>query len=692
MSMAVNTKKKQPIPQFPTGYPAVSRDQEERAYLNILEDMQVDKQAMENQRKATFNILEDITQAQLELKARLLQVNTLRETLEGLSTSLDPKHIMELVTKSITKLVPYYTLSYVIHEGQGDRFGNTIYVHSKGFVGRKYISHIQRDLVSFVRHMPKNVTNRSTFLAQLKEKMYSEFLSGDYVGVRDLTPEGSFVIPLIVGAGDGNSYALGLFHIASLNPRERLTEYQMEILHDIANVSALNMERIKSIAATEQARLANLLRSLSNGVLLFDTHANILLSNPAAMRMLGLPEQNLLTQKEQRIAFSELANLLTSDEFHFPTVAKRVLEFGEEFNIERLSLSRFIYEIFVVPVRNLSKAIIGGAVILHDITHLDEIDRMKTEFVSIASHQLRTPLTAMRLFIEMLESGEVGELGPQQREYVQQVGQSTSRMIKLVNDLLNVSRLETGRLRIDPVPTNLVEFIQEVVDSEKPIAETKGCIVTFRSSLPQSSVSDAGGRRKILEGTPSPVADGIIPIDQSLFRQVVHNLITNAIKYSKVSTGKDCVVEVELKHDVGLQGGADGEQVHGKGVNKLGRQEDSSKIIRSVSEHPSTTVPSSGASRTSIAGGQYLLSIADHGIGIAASMKPHIFQKFFRTDRARKADAGGSGLGLYVAKMIMEAGGGKLWFESKSGEGSTFFVSIPEDGMRQKEGEKSVAS
>jgi hypothetical protein len=134
--------------------PSVSPEESQRAYLNILEDMQGEKQAMEDQRKATFNILEDITLAQDELKSRLLQVNTLRQILEELSISVDAKNVMETITRSIQKLVPYYTLSYVIYYGEDERSGNSLYINSKGPLGRIYLTSIQRDLLAFIKGLP----------------------------------------------------------------------------------------------------------------------------------------------------------------------------------------------------------------------------------------------------------------------------------------------------------------------------------------------------------------------------------------------------------------------------------------------------------------------------------------------------------------------------------------------------------
>jgi PAS domain S-box-containing protein len=621
MEISPNSKFKIKDPDY------VSVESSQRAYLNILEDMQAEKEMMENQRTATFNVLEDVTEAQEALKGKLLQVQTLRDTLENLAISTDTKYVMETVVGSLTKLVPFYSLSYIIWQGENTEFSNTVYINSKGPFGRAYISSIQRDFISFTENLPKNISNRESFLKQLHLKVFPEFIKGSFDEKRGIKPMGSLVVPFFLRTKDvtGSSNILGMFHIATINPKDKLNDYQLEIVHDIASVAAMNMERIRSIAATEQARLASLLRSMSNGVILFDSLRNILLLNPSASKMLGFevqdPVQQQQQQQQQQVLFSEIEKLFDKDSIDFNSKINQLLKEGKESHITEFSITGFTYEIFLTSVRNLAGGIIGGAIIIHDITHLKEIDKMKTEFVSVASHQLRTPLTAIKLFIELLAKGDAGKLTKKQVEYIGDVATSTERMINLVNDLLNVSRLETGRLKIEPELADLEKFIANIIDQDiMPLCEVKGCTVEYE-----------GSEEKI---------DKIL-IDLSLFRQVIHNLLTNAVRYSK-NKGKILVK------------------------------------LESFSKDDS----------------QYLISVKDNGISIPEEVQSRIFEKFFRADNAQKAEVEGSGLGLYVVKMIVEAYGGKIWFESGdgAGDGTTFYVTIPKKGMKSKKGQRGIAT
>ncbi|MCD4761656.1 PAS domain-containing sensor histidine kinase, partial [bacterium] len=287
---------------------------------------------------------------------------------------------------------------------------------------------------------------------------------------------------------------------------------------------------------------------------------------------------------------------------------------GRSSHVREVGLIKKYFEIFITPVKDNQQKIVGCAIIIHDITHIKEIDAMKTEFVSVASHQLRTPLTAIKLFTEMMLKGDVGKLKKEQEEYLTNIYQSTERMVRLVNDLLSLSRLESGRLRIDPKPTDLNIFIESIINEVKPVAKVKGVKINF------------------FPGEKMPK----IKIDPVLIRQVVHNLVTNSVRYSSDNKG---IVEINTRRG-----------------NK-----------------------------------EYMITIKDNGIGIPDKLKPRIFEKFYRADNAVKTNTEGTGLGLYVARLIVENSGGKIWFESKEGEGTTFFVTLPVAGMEKKEGDKTLA-
>lgn len=248
--------------------------------------------------------------------------------------------------------------------------------------------------------------------------------------------------------------------------------------------------------------------------------------------------------------------------------------------------------------------------IAKDMRELTEhLQSRLAEFVSIASHQLRTPLTSMKLFIEMLVKGDVGDMNAKQREYMDNIQKSTSRMINLVNDLLSASRVESGTLSINPELVQLESFIQGMLDELRIYVSYKHCNIGFEK--PE---------------TPLPK----VSIDVNLMRQVLNNIFSNAIKYSS---------------------------------------EDRCEILIGIEQIRDEYV---------------LISIADKGIGIPKDLQPRMFEKFFRADNALKTDVEGTGLGLYVVKMILNIFGGTIWFESQEDVGTTFYITIPLKGIVQK--------
>lgn len=241
-------------------------------------------------------------------------------------------------------------------------------------------------------------------------------------------------------------------------------------------------------------------------------------------------------------------------------------------------------------------------VISHTVTQgfdkLAQANKMKTEFVSVASHQLRTPLSAMRWLLNLLNEGQ-GLKPDESANYLNLIKENNERMIKLVNDLLDVSRIEMGRIIFNPRQTNLYVLVQKMVNNFSAYAQANNVTIILEAP----------------ETLPNVWTD---PDKISL---VIQNLIDNAIKYIK-----------------------------GRGEIKISMESNKHSVK---------------------------VAVADTGVGIPAHQQKFIFQKFFRSDNIMKHQTVGTGLGLFIAKSVIEQSKGKIWFESQEGQGTIFYFTLP---------------
>lgn len=229
---------------------------------------------------------------------------------------------------------------------------------------------------------------------------------------------------------------------------------------------------------------------------------------------------------------------------------------------------------------------------------LKKLDEEKSEFLSIASHQLRAPMTVIKGYISLIMEGSFGEISEKIREVFNKIYISNERLIKVIDDLLDLSRIERGKMEYNFKLLSLEKLVSEIVKELTPLAVQKGLKIIWR---PEAALPD-------------------ISFDESYMRQVILNLVDNAIKYS--NQGK-----IEIK------------------VEKK--------------EH------------------SLLLSIKDEGMGISKETMPYLFQRYSRGEKLYYRATEGMGLGLYVAKKIIDDHRGKIWAESEgAGKGSTFFVEL----------------
>lgn len=387
------------------------------------------------------------------------------------------------------------------------------------------------------------------------------------------------------------------------------------------NVSDLENERRATLNLledldVEKTKFESLIESIADGVIATDKNSKVIFINHAAKKMLGTGDDNIGKQVEEVLKIVDRNGDALKPErrpFNIAVSSKKPVTASIESDYYYISGkgTKVPVELIASPVITNGE-LIGGIDIFRDITHEKEVDKMKTEFVSLASHQLRTPLTAIKWGLELLES-EDENFTERQKSMVSDIDTSNERMIELVNALLNISRIESGRIIINPVSTNILKLANDVISKLK-IEMTKKNI-------------------SLLIDSPEDLPE--INLDYNLIYNVYQNLLTNAIAYSP--TGGKITLTIKKEGD------------------------------------------------------EIMSSVADSGIGIPDAEKTHIFEKFYRASNAKQVRPDGSGLGLYIVKSIIESSGGRIWFESEAGKGSTFIFTLPLSGMKPKAGEVSLS-
>lgn len=354
-----------------------------------------------------------------------------------------------------------------------------------------------------------------------------------------------------------------------------------------------DIKREKAVAEEEKEKTVSIIRNFSDGLMVFNNQDELTIINPEAQGFLHLQEIDVVGRSAAELSgLPELSPLFAVTGAAMEEISRSELEVNKD----------LILEVSVVFIEREQEQI-GKFVILHDITREKTVERLKSEFVSIAAHQLRTPLTSIKWILTSLLGGDFGPLNPDQQEYIGKTNQSNERMINLVDDLLNLSRIEEGRYVQTKDRFALEELVQKNIENIKFKLKNKAVEISFDNTA----------------------QGGAVLADKEKINLVVQNLIENAANYS-LSGGRVVVrlFEDGEKHEV-------------------------------------------------------VFSVQDSGIGIPEDQKARIFTKFFRAQNAIAAQTVGSGLGLFINKNIIESHGGRIWFESEVGKGTTFAFALPAD-------------
>jgi two-component system NtrC family sensor kinase len=373
---------------------------------------------------------------------------------------------------------------------------------------------------------------------------------------------------------------IGVLGVDNRETKKHFGQQHLIALSTMADYAAIAIEnaRLYSQTELERSKLSTILTQIEDGVIVVDEEENLQLVNHVVRKLFGLGDEPLTGKKYYQV-FSNRDLLMTIR--------------GESLDPERMEIKvddNSYYRARLVEIKGIGK-VVG----LHDISYLKELDHVKTEFVNTVSHDLRTPLTSIMGYVELIK--RAGEVNVQQAEYIQRVQASVHHITGMITELLNLGKVE-GRLDENFERVYLGAIIEEVFTEQKSMVQLRS--QTLQIELPESM--------------PPVYGDAI------QLRQMVENLIGNAIKFTKE-----------------------------EGTIKVVGEEEKDQVI---------------------------LRVTDTGRGIPLADQTRIFERFYRAQNVTE-DTQGTGLGLAIARSIVHNHRGRIWVDSKEGEGSTFTVVLP---------------
>jgi PAS domain S-box-containing protein len=346
--------------------------------------------------------------------------------------------------------------------------------------------------------------------------------------------------------------------------------------------------------SSDKKQTEAVIRSIADGLLVVDGQGKVLMMNPAAEKLLGVSKKDKIGRSlSENLKEEQLISLVKGN-------SQDQSKQGREIElISQQDETKKILRASSAVIEDENGKTVGMVSVLSDITKQKELEQLKSNFVANVSHELRTPLVAMSKSISFILSKAAGEITENQEQFLSIAERNLKRLSILINDLLDLSKLDAGKMELKRDNLSIEDVIDEIIASLNTWAQTKSIVL----------------EKNIHKGLPK------VFIDSDRMIQVFNNLIGNAIKFTP-NNGR-IIIEVKLST------------------------------------------------------GQIEVSIQDNGIGIDPEDLPKVFEKFYQTGERASTDIGGTGIGLSIAREIIQLHGGKIWAESEKGKGAKFIFTLP---------------
>ncbi|HSX33356.1 MAG TPA: ATP-binding protein [Candidatus Saccharimonadales bacterium] len=385
------------------------------------------------------------------------------------------------------------------------------------------------------------------------------------------------------------------------------------------------MDKLSGMLKSNQEQSAILIQSIADGVIVTNTEGQITLTNRAAANMTGWPvDEAMGVSVEQVLQITkEDGKDFVGDEYPFKAVLIHKAFINQVLQVTSRGGKRQVISLVISPVVTKTGEVYGAVGVMRDVSEQRAAEHQRADFISTASHEMRTPVAAIEGYLALALNDKVSTIDSRARSYLEKAHSSTQHLGELFQDLLTSAKAEDGRLSNHPAVIEMGSFTEQLVEDLRFAAQKKGLQAEFvmgtgetidAREIDTTATGEAAGGLKVVKPLYYVYAD------PDRLREVITNIFDNACKYTDSG-----------KVSVGLTG--------------------NNQVVQ--------------------------LYVKDTGNGIPAEDIPHLFQKFYRVDNSATRTVGGTGLGLFICRKIIELYRGRIWVDSVLGKGSTFFINLP---------------
>lgn len=530
-----------------------------------------------------------------ESSRRLYELAILKELGERVGYSLNVEEILQIITGSLRQFIDYTAVGYVVIAPEKLKINTHI---------EKPVSHL------FLKEMKEKMIASLSALTDknFESSVLDEVVSGAIVFDEVKQNIGSlFNIPLVIGGE-----VAGVLTVAHIDVG-LYKEEDMTILYKITAQASEAVSRLQEVVKMEKGKLNAMVESMGDGVLMVDNEYRIIVANPAIKKIIKLNDK-------KDISIFDFVDSL-GGKFDIHGKLEETLVNKKSFVSERINISDSFFEIGVYPVLHSQlkggNQILGAVVVFNDITRDIELEKVREEFTGMIVHELRSPLDNIKKIMELAVSETTDKNSDQFREYLNMVHQSSSSMLELVNDILDLSKLQAGKFEVNKEKANIKEIIENRISFYKISADVKKISLKpdFNDNLPE-----------------------FCQFDPQAVKQILNNFLSNSLKFTK-------------------SGG--------------------SILISAFAYKPGGLLPDN-LSEIKIQIPSLCVVVSDTGIGIPADNIKDLFHTFKQAKlNPVDKESKGTGLGLVIAKGIVEAHGGTIGVVSEEGKGTNFYFTLP---------------